>query len=211
MTVQVDFLPKSYRLRCRRASRIRHWLILCAALVASQVLSAHFLYYLARQVRQERVDLAAVEKDRQELSVNQARLVARQRDLSRRVLLVDRLARKHHWSQVLVAIAGRLPQTAMLTGLQTEPAKGQVAAPVSSSGRPNPTPPKPAGQQDTRKQGIASGLLITGMATDHESVAELLRALNEENELGRCQLESTNRQPFLTGQGVTFTIRMRWE
>jgi Tfp pilus assembly protein PilN len=210
MTVQVNFLPRAYQLRCRRAGRIRHWLIFCAALIAAQMLSVHFLSYLARQVRQERAHLAAVEKERQALSINQARLVARQRDLSRRLLLVDRLARKHHWSRVLIAMAGRLPQTVMLTGLQTEPPKGQVLVPAPPSGRPNQTP-KPGVQQDARKQGVAEGLLITGMATDHESVAELLRALNEENQLGRCQLESTSRQPFMNGEGVTFTIRMRWE
>jgi Tfp pilus assembly protein PilN len=211
MTVRVNFLPKAYRVRCRRAGRIRHWLVFCGALILAEVLSARFLCLLARQVSEDRHHLAIVEREKQELSVAGAGLAARQRDLSRRASLVDRLARKHRWSQVLTAMAGRLPDTVMLTGLQTEPPKGQVVVPPPSAGRPNEAIPKPDTKTQPDKESIATGFLLTGIATDHESVAELMRGLNQESRLGPCQLQATNRQPFLNGEGVTFSIRLRWE
>jgi Tfp pilus assembly protein PilN len=209
--VQVNLLPKAYQVRCRRAGRIRRWLLFCGTLVMAETLSAHFLHLLAAQVREDRAHLAAVEKESQELATQQARLIARQRDLSSRLLLIDRLARKHYWSRVLTTVSGRLPETVVLTGLQTEPPKGQVVAPPANAARLAESALKPGGKPEPRRQGVATGFLLTGIATDHESVAELMKGLNQERQFGQCQLEATNRQPYMSGEGVTFTIRMRWE
>lgn len=209
MTVKVNFLPRAYRLRCRRSHRIRRWVVVCAAVLVGQGLSAHFLRIMASDVRETRLRLVLMEKDVQEMNVQLARLSAQQRDLSRRAQLVDRLGRKHHWSEVLRELAGHLPSTVMLTDLQTDPPKGQAAQTVTATGARSLGPrPVEAPRSD---QGVATGFLLSGVATDHESIARFMRALNAEERWGRCQLEATSRKPFMDGEAVSFTIRMRWQ
>ena len=210
MTVQVNFLPKAYQSRCRRSRRIQRWVVVCVAVVVAQGLSAHFLGVMARDVRDSRGRLAIMERDIQDMNIQLARLTAQQRDLARRVQLVDRLGQKHRWSEVLAAVAGHMPPTVMLVDLQTDPPKGQPAPMTTAAGaRPRNTPQ--AGQNKQQNAGIATGLLIGGVATDHESIARFMRALNGETQWGRCRLESTSRCPFMNGEGVSFTIRMRWQ
>ena len=209
MTAKVNFLPRAYQLRCRRARRVWRWLVVCAAILAGQGLSAHFLRIMASDVRESRRRLVLMEKNVQEMNAQLARLGAQQRDLARRVQLVDRLGRKHRWSEVLDELVGHLPSTVMLTDLQTDPPKGPAAQTVTGTeARRQGARP---GEGQRSGAGVATGLLISGVATDHESIALFMRALNAEEQWGRCQLEATSRKPFMDGEAVNFTIRMRWQ
>ena len=210
MTVQVNFLPRAYQVRCRRSRRIQRWVVICAALLVAQGLSAHFLSFMARDTRETRKSLAAMDREAQDLNIQIARLNAQQRDLRRRLQLVERLGQKHRWSEVLVKLAGHMPETVTLTSLQTDPPKGQVVQSASTGQPGRPQPPKTA-QKNESDGSIATGFLITGIATDHESVARFMRSLNSETEWGRCQLESTSRLPNAKGEAVTFAVRMRWQ
>ncbi len=210
MTVQVNFLPKAYQRRCRRSRRIQRWAVVCAAVVVAQGLSAHFLAVMAKDVRDSRGRLAGMERDIQDMNIRLARLTAQQRDLSRRVQLVDRLGRKHQWSNVLTTLAGHMPPTITLTDLRTDPPKGQSAH-MPTSGGASAKNTTSAGLNTRTESGTATGFVIAGVATDHESIAHFMQALNNEAQWGRCQLESTSRRPFKDGEAVGFTIRMRWQ
>jgi Tfp pilus assembly protein PilN len=119
--------------------------------------------------------------------------------------LAEQLNRKHRWSELLIGVTQCLPDTAVLTRLESDPPKCgnaslqavQVRAPAEKNASVEPT-------------DVANGLIISGVATDHGSVATFLRNLNTRGRVGRCLLESTMRQPYLTGEGVMFTIKTKW-
>jgi Tfp pilus assembly protein PilN len=203
MTVQVNLLPKWYRLRRQRKMRMQRWCMLCGALIAAQVLGANFLGYLAKETRQSRRELESLQADQQKLHDKIGTLRTEWQELDRRIQLANKLNRKHYWSNVLATIAGNLPERAMLTALETEPRRGRVIKKSNNSrSRSN--------VQDEKQNDLAEGLLISGVATDHEAVATLLRALNTKEKFGHCFLESTNRETFMQIEVVAFTIRTKW-
>ncbi len=204
MTVQVNLLPRWYRLRRRRMIRIQRWGMLCGVLLLAQILSANFLGYFAKETRESRRELAGLQQDQQKLRQKIDSLHTQWQELDRRVRLARQLDRKHYWSEVLSMVASNLPERAMLSAVETEPRRGRVQRETIDKNTRRKKSKK-------KKNDLAMGLMISGIATDHDAVAEFMRALNREGRLGRCILESTNRETFMQGDGVAFTIRTKWK
>lgn len=205
MTVQVNMLPRAYRLRTQRADRFKRWLYVCVLVAAGQILASYGLQFMAAETRKARIDVIALQNEEQMLNRDIAQLTGQNRALARKVYLANRLSGKHYWSDLLATVARDLPDNAVLFSLETDPVRGSVATPVSVNQAKNAKKMVMDITQDT-----ARGLLISGIATDHESVAEFMRALNEGRLVGLCRLESTNRQSFQGQEGVAFTVRTQW-
>jgi Tfp pilus assembly protein PilN len=211
MTAQVNLLPLSYRLRQQRAHRVKRIVSAAALLLIVELIGAGILSEMSRDMRETQSRIRQMHVEQHELQVKVAEMRDRHARLNRQVQLVDDLKRKHRWSEVLVLITESLPETVVLTEVQTVPSQPSISTVVrvrqpSESRRNRPgTPETPDIPSHT-----AEGLLIAGIATDHSSVAALLRDLNRRSRFGRCHLESTNETRFEPGEGIAFTIRTEW-
>lgn len=208
MTVQVNLLPAEYHWRARRGRRLRMWLALCAAAVVSQAVLAVAVHYLARETRVRIAQIADMRSDEQALIKQLAVLKADHQAVRRRVVLAEQLRRKHRWSRTFGDLVEAVPQTAMLTRVQTIPPRAEAPKPRKTQSErlvlPGDRQQKPPGGN------VARGFLIDGLATDHESVAGLLKRLNDTRRLGVCELLSTRQQPFGDGHAVALSIRSEW-
>ncbi len=203
--VRVNLLPAAYELRYQRTRRLRRWVTVGTVLLAMQIPAFVLIRQMGGQARELQRGLAAAEQQRQVINTRMQAIAAEQDEVDRQTQLAERLTRKHHWSRLFATVSMCLPETAVLTRLETDPPK---SGPTASAVLPVRGL---AGNRDgTEGSGAARGLIISGMAMDHESVAAFLRNLNAGGQLGRCSLESTLRQPFLDGEGVSFTVRAQW-
>jgi Tfp pilus assembly protein PilN len=208
MTVQVNLLPPEYHWRARRGRRLRMWLTLCAAAVVGQAVLAAAVHYLAGETELRIAQVVDMRNDEQALIKQLAALRAEHQATRRRVILAEQLQSKHRWSRTLGDLVEAVPQTAMLTRLQTIPPRAEAPKPRKKQPERltvlGERPQKPPGES------VARGFMIDGLAADHESVAGLLRRLNETRRLGTCELLSTRQQPFRNGHAVALSIRSEW-
>lgn len=206
MTVRVNLLPSAYELRYQRARRLRRWVIVGSAVLALQVPAFVMIRQMGTQARGLQHGLQMAEGQRRSIQTRIDALTVQQADLDSQLLLAERLSRKHRWSQLFETVAACLPDTVVLTRVDTDPprADDDAAAPAlrvrAATEREDASGPR----------SVAAGLVIGGVAMDHDSVAVFLRNLNATGRVGRCSLESTMRQPFLKGEGVFFTVRSQW-
>lgn len=204
-TLRVNLLPAAYELRCRRTRQMRSWAAVCIAIVCAQIAVAVVLRQMSSQARQLQQGLVQAEQQQLSLTGRIRAIESQQADSDRQIRLADQLNCKHRWSELLTNVIRCMPDSVVLTKLESEPAK---------CGNPSlhmVTVRTPADKiSPTEPIDVATGLVIRGMATDHDSVAMFLRNLNTRGEAGRCLLESTIRQPYLTGEGVLFTIKTQW-
>ena len=208
MTVQVNLLPSEHHWRARRGRRLRMWLTLCAAATVSQAVVAVAVHYLAGDTRDRLSEIVDMRGKEQALIKQLAALEADHQAIQRRAVLAEQLRRKHQWSRTLGDLVEAVPETAMLTRVQTIPPRAEA---------PKPRRAQPAGlallggrPEKSSGENVARGLLIDGLATDHESVAGLLKGLNDTRRLGVCELLSTHQQPFRDGHAVALSIRSEW-
>ncbi len=208
MTVQVNLLPPEYHWRARRGRRLRMWLTLCAAAVVSQAVLAATVHYLAGDTRTNLVEIVDMRGEQQALIKQLAALKADRRAMQRRAILAEQLQRKHHWSRTLGDLVEAVPQMAMLIRVQTIPPRAEAP----KQRKTQPARPALLGDRQQKPPGenVARGFLIDGLATDHESVAGLLKRLNDTRRLGVCELLSTHQQPFRDGHAVALSIRSEW-
>jgi Tfp pilus assembly protein PilN len=210
----VNLLPAGYRMRHAAHRRLQRWTITAGLVLAAQVLCGFVLVPLAGRARGLQQGLADAQIQRAALLQRLASLTAEEQDIARQMTLAEQLARKHRWSELLGRLAGELPDTIVLLRCETSPARSagvqgelvlsaeRLNAPAGAGGAPGQPPSAPA--------DVAAGLVLAGMAADHDSVALLLRRLNAAETLGRWSIESTVRQPYMSGQGVMFTLRCQW-
>ncbi|MBI4581329.1 MAG: PilN domain-containing protein [Planctomycetes bacterium] len=204
--VRVNLVPAAYALRCRRSRRLRRWVQAGAVAVGVQIAAAALLRPVGSQARFLQRGLIDAEQQQRALNKRLVDLSVEEADLKKQMELAEHLNRKHRWSGLLSALAASLPNTVVLTRCETDPIKsGAASAQVVQANQPGNAAPAEAEPPD-----VARGLVITGVAVDHDSVAALLRNFNGTGRAGRCSLESTMRQPYLNGEGVFFTIRTRW-
>ncbi|MBN1347647.1 MAG: PilN domain-containing protein [Phycisphaerae bacterium] len=209
--LQVNLLPAKYKRRAKRSRRIKLWLTLSVVVLCAEVLSALFLMPRAEQTR-EALDHAAWMQEKQPTLIKEhAALQAEKLEVARQLALSEQLRRKHRWSQVFSGLMRQLPEKILLTGLKSDPPRDQtIAAKTAAGAGLTPWGKREAAETTPDKSSTASGLVITGLAVDYEAVAALLGGLSDRSGLGTCELESTARQPFMNGEAVTFSIRMRW-
>lgn len=206
--LQTNLLPVAYRLRCQRRRRMRVWIAVGATVLAVQVVAGVAVRQLDRRTRELKAELTQAEQQQHEVAGRLASLDDRERQVQRDLQLADQLARKHRWSELLVAVSDCLPDTAVLARFESDPPRrteqaiGVRAVVGGKRGRAQP------GAEEQEKP--AGGLHISGVATDHETVATFLRRLSADGRMGTCTLESALLQPFLRGEGVYFTIRTQW-
>lgn len=205
MTVRVNLLPADYELRYQRTRRLRRWVTIGCIILALQVPAFITIRRMGTQARELQRSLELAGLQHQTIQTRLAALAAQQVEVDRQIELADRLSRKHRWSELFETVAACLPETAILTKLDTDPPRG--------GGDGNPTPRMRAAvhkDEGGSVEGVAAGVVIGGVAMDHDSVAVFLRNLNATGKVGRCSLDSTMRQPFLEGDGVSFTVRAQW-
>ncbi len=210
MSPRLNLIPPAYRQACRRRKRVRRLVVAAAVLVAVQVVLGGSLSHVAADTREARRRISMLRQDQLQLQERLARLASQESRLDREAVLLRQLTRKHRWSEVLDLVNGALPETVMLTRVESIPAVGKM--PAESPGERSAARPFAAGRTGPAGEppDTATGLLIGGLAVDHESVALFLRQLKLRGSLGTCTLESTQRRPFLSGQAVSFTIRTQW-
>ena len=208
MTVQVNLLPPEYQWRARRGRRLRMWLTLCVAAVVGQAVLAVAVHYLAGETKLRIAQIVDMRSGEQALIKQLAALRADHQATRRRVILAEQLRRKHRWSRTLGDLVEAVPQTAMLTRLQTIPPRAE--APKQRKRQPERLNLFGDRPQKTPGEGVARGLMIDGLAADHESAAGLLKRLNETRRLGTSELLSTRQQPFRDGHAVALSIRSEW-
>lgn len=203
--VSVNLLPAAYKLRCRRHERLRRWIAIGVIAVSVEVVLALMVRQMGGRTRELQRGLADAEQQRNTVNQRLDELTAREVELDRQLRLADQLNRKHRWSELLSAVSMSLPNNVVLARCESNPAK-------SAGGRAQAVQVvRPAeGASAAESQDVAGGLVIGGVATDHDAVAAFLRNLNAGGGVGRCSLESTMRQPYLNGEGVFFTIRTQW-
>lgn len=203
--VRVNLLPSAYELRYQRTRRLRRWVTVGIVLVAMQIPAFILIRQMGSQARELQRGLWAADQQRQVIHARIQALTAHQDEVDRQQQLADQLTRKHHWSGLFAAVSGCLPETVVLTRLETDPPKSGANAPAIL-----PVRGLAGGEGGSESSGVARGLIISGVAIDHDSVAAFLRNLNAGGQLGRCSLESTLRQPFLDAEAVSFTVRTQW-
>jgi Tfp pilus assembly protein PilN len=182
------------------------WVTVGVVVVALQAPAVLMLRQLGRQSRELQQGLAAAEQQRASIQARSTKLALEHAEVQRQIALAERLCRKHRWSELFAALSECVPETAILTRLETDPPT------ASATGAPivHVRGPGAKAEDDRKAANVASGLVISGVAVDHDSVATFLRNLNNLGQVGQCTLESTLRQPFLNGEGVSFTIRTQW-
>jgi Tfp pilus assembly protein PilN len=205
-TLRANLLPGEYRRRYDRAQHLRLWATVAVAVIGIELSLAVCLGYFAQSTRRARDAAREMSVEKRATLARLAELNAERGALERQQERINSMRRKHRWSLVLSEIERDMPATVMLTSFESDPPRDalhrSVVVPQSKAKDAKPQEPP-----DT----AATGLVIQGMATDHEAIASFLDALNEGMYLGRAELESTSRQPFLDGEGIAFTIRARWE
>ena len=209
MTVQVDLLPVEYKLKAKRPRRFKVWVALSMAVAVAQGMSSMFLRLQADEARRALQETKEMQDEKRTLIEDLASLTAQERAVARQVALNEGLRRKHRWSRAFAELSAQLPDKVLLTKLASNPPRN-----VDLGGGRNETERRvrqlrgaanPDGQA-----GTARGLFIDGIATDHESVAGLLGALDDHAGFGVCELKSTSRQPFMDDYAVAFMIHTRW-
>ncbi len=206
LRVRVNLLPAAYELRCRRGVRLRRWVAAGVLVIGLQVAAAVVLRQMGSQARDLQRGLIGAQH--QEITLRQRldTMTTREGELERQLSLAEQLNRKHRWSELLVRVTACLPNTVVLTRCESDPAKSSTAG--ASTAVVRSTGGKPGGAGESTD--VAGGLVISGVAMDHDSVASFLRNLNGKGRVGRCSLESSMRQPYLKGEGVFFTVRTKW-
>jgi len=208
MTVQVNLLPPEYHWRARRGRRLRMWLTLCVAAVVSQAVLAAAVHYFAVETRLRMSQIVEMRSEEQALIKQLAAVKADHQAVRRRVVLAEQLRRKHRWSRALSELVEAVPETAMLTRVHTIPPRAE--APKQRKTHPERSALPSNRRQKPPDERVARGLVIDGLATDHESVASLLKRLNDTRRLGIFELLSTQQQPFKDGHAVALSIRSEW-
>jgi len=182
------------------------WVTVGVVVIALQVPAVLTLRQLGRQSRELQRGLAAAEQQRASIQARSAKLAVEHAEVQRQIALAERLSRKHRWSELFAALSECVPETAVLTRLETDPPTASVVSgPIVPVRGPGVT-----AEDEGKQASVARGLVISGVAVDHDSVARFLKNLNNRGQVGQCTLESALRQPFLNGEGVWFTIRTQW-
>lgn len=206
MAVRVNLLPPAYELRYQRARHLRRWIVVGSLVLGLQVPAFVMIRQMGTQARELQRGLAMAAAQRLNIQARLDALAAQQTELDSQLELTERLSRKHRWSELFETIAACLPDTIVLTRLDTDPPRAaDDAEPPALRVRATA-----GGSEGSANRSVAAGLVIGGVAMDHDSVAVFLRNLNATGQVGRCSLESTLRQPFLKGEGVSFTVRAQW-
>lgn len=207
MMIQANILPVEHRRRYRQLRRFRWWAVSTVAVGIVHLSIGTTLGYMARETRRARGETTAL-KDQHRIRFNALEMLTKDEEkYSGRLQLSESLRRKHRWSELLASLVNRLPETVVLTKLETDPPKGEPLAVRTATGRKTPKKPNGAAEPPDRS---AKGLIMTGVGLDHESIATFLRALNADPEFGHWQLQSTSRQAFREGEGVAFTAYIGW-
>jgi Tfp pilus assembly protein PilN len=203
--IRINLLPAAYELRYQRARRMRRWVAVGVAVIAVQVAAAVTLRQMGGQARELQRGLVDAEHQQRTINARLESLGNEQEEVERQLKLTQQLNRKHRWSELLAAVTQCLPETVVLTRVETNPAKSGTVSVQS-------VPMRGPGGKNLPQElvDVANGLVITGVATDHDAVTAFLRNLNVRGHVGRCVPESTVRQPYLTGEGVLFTIKTKW-
>lgn len=206
-TVRINLLPVAYELRYRRSLRLKRWVAVGVAVIALQIPAFIGLRGLGSHARELQRGLAAAKQQRDAVNVRLAAIALQQAEVDRQIQLAERLANKHHWSDLFASVAASLPDKAVLTRIETDPPK----AGQSSTGVLLVRAPAGANATGAASESqLAGGLLIQGIALDHDTVASFLKDLNASGAVGQCSLETSQRQPFLSGEAVFFTVRTKW-
>ena len=208
MTAQVNLLPSEYHWRARRGRRLRMWVMLCVAALVSQLILAATVHHLASETRTRARQIADARSEEKALIKQLAVLKADYQAVRRRMDLAEKLGQKHQWSRTLRHLVEAVPQTAMLTRVHTIPPRAE--APKQRQTSPERLAPLNDHRPEPTHGSVARGLVIDGLATDHESAATFLKCLNDTRRLGTCELLSTHQQPFRDGHAVTLSIRSEW-
>jgi Tfp pilus assembly protein PilN len=209
MTIQVNLLPMEYRLRAKRARRFRRWVALSIAVMGIECLLGMSLRLQASRTRDSRQQLTQLQEDQRRLAKSFATLASERRALDRQIALAEQLSRKHRWSRAFEVITTHLPAYVVLDKLTTDPPEdaSSVAAPRTSAGLGGQIKGKP---QAAAEPNTAKGLILEGVARDHEAVASLMGALDDQMNFGTCELKSSSRRVFMGAEAVSFTIHTRW-
>ncbi len=214
MSPRVNLLPAAYQRRSRRSRRLRVWLAAGSGLLAVELLVGAALTEIGTRSRDLNHQLMEIAGQRENLGVKLVELTAQEQEAARQLELAEQLSRKHRWSELLGGLAAAMPGGVVLTRVATEPkdAPAPQAAPGNAAKSNLHKMLQPAGAATAKApdDGRARGLTLSGMAVDHQSVAEFLRQLNADGRLGSWDVESTVRQPYLGGEGVLFTLKARW-
>lgn len=204
---RVNLLPADYVQRHQRVVRLRRWIAVGVMVLAVQIAAGVVLAQLAAPARRLQAGLEAAVAQKHALAKRLSGIAIEQTELDKQMRLADQLNRKHRWSDLLACVSRAMPGTVVLTRCESDPARSKLK---TKSVLPIAKPAKPGEADAPAAADVAEGLLISGVATDHDSVAVFLRNLNGTGGVGRCTLESTVRQPYLNSEGVFFTIRTRW-
>jgi Tfp pilus assembly protein PilN len=207
MTIQANILPAEHRRRYRQLRRFRWWAAATVAVGIAHLTIGTALAYMAGETRRARAETVAL-MGRHALRFDELALLTKDEEkLSGRLQLSENLRRKHRWSELVTALVVRLPETVLLTKLETDPPKGEPPAARTATHQKMPKKAETVVEQPDRS---AKGLIMTGVGVDHESIATFLRAINADPDFGHCQLQSTARQAFREGEGVAFTAYIGW-
>ncbi len=207
MTVRVNLLPAAYQIRARRPARLKLWLLVSAGVLVGQLLVAMVLRLKTDDVRRTQQQTEQLQQYRDQLTKQLADHRAEYEVIEKQVALSKALRRKHRWSRTISMLSGHLPEKVLLTRLESDPPRyqGRSASMLDAHSLVR----KKKGSSG--EAAVARGLMIEGVAVDHESVAVLLGRLDEQPEFGSCDLKSTSRQPFLEDFAVVFSIAITWE
>ena len=207
MTLQANILPLAYRRRCRQIRRFRWWLGSVAVVGVGQLMLATVLGYMAQETRDARAQMAGLRERQQSQSKELAFLTMEENQLTRKLQLSEDLRRKHRWSELLALLAKQLPETVVLTEMETIPPRGDPPGAGADNAKRNADGTPAAAPLPHR---AVKGLIMAGVAVDHESIAAFLRTMNASSRFDQCQLQSTKRQQFKEGEGIAFQIQIGW-
>jgi len=187
MTVSVNLLPASYRRRRERMRRVGLWALVLLAAVTAEAGAWLVLRGREQAVRQLYSGTESLRRRSASLRQQLARAEATRGYLERRLALVASMKGRLVWSRILERLAATVPEGIMLTKLATIPTAPAAASPPSpvsllqALGADKKPPPETDNDDP-------EGLVMTGLATDHQELARLIGMLNTCGLFSRVQL-----------------------
>jgi Tfp pilus assembly protein PilN len=199
----VDLIPRALHRRRNRLVRLRLYAVLSSAIVAALGLFGLYASRLAAEVDDLNQITAKLRSAEGRLKAEGVALAA---ELSRTQTLLreaERLRDGHHWSRVLGYLAAQVPDTVQLVMVATDPPEPGRAGPIKRRARGSSRPKR------SEREGPRS-LAIRGYALDHKDLAAFIDGLKDGGVFDSVSLLHSKREPFLDGEGITFTLTCHW-
>ncbi len=207
MTPRINLLPSSYRHARRQDRRFRVGMIVCTALLLSEIAAGLVLHAGAEDTRELLTAARRAEDNAQALKKDLESPAQQAEQLGRHLQLAERLRSKHRWSRLLATMTRAVPERVVLSSIMTEPAQWSTslqAGPVALSAGAATA----VNVLDNRR--LIDALVVQGRAADHGDLAAFISGVHATRMFATIELKQARREKFMDKEAITFELSCRW-